>query len=72
MRRQPVDRPGGAVSYQVVCLSCGYCSAWPTRLDAHADGHRHDAEHATPGAMPALRAPLPPTQQTGGDANTRP
>ena len=34
--------------YQIVCLSCGYHRAWPTLLDAHADGHRHHAEHMAP------------------------
>jgi hypothetical protein len=35
--------------YQIVCLSCGYHSAWPTLLEAHADGYRH---HAAPCATP--------------------
>ena len=35
---------------QIVCLSCGYQRAWPTLLDALADGHRHhDAPCAQPG-----------------------
>jgi hypothetical protein len=43
------DRALGVARYQIVCLSCGYHRAWPTLLDAHADGHRH---HAAPCAMP--------------------
>ena len=39
--------------YQVACLSCGYRRAWPTLLDAYADGHRH---HAAPCATPSLPA----------------
>jgi hypothetical protein len=39
--------------YQVACLSCGYHRAWPTLLDALADGHRH---HTAPCVTPALRA----------------
>jgi hypothetical protein len=41
------------MSYQIACLSCGYHRAWPTLLDALADGHRH---HAAPCATPALPA----------------
>ena len=42
--------------YQIVCLSCGYHRAWPTLLEAHADGHRH---HAAPCATPT--APTGPS-----------
>ncbi len=41
--------------YQIVCLSCGYHRAWPTLVDAHADGHRHHAEHTAPCATPPCR-----------------
>ena len=41
--------------YQIVCLSCGYRRAWPSLVDALADGHRH---HAAPCATPALPALL--------------
>jgi hypothetical protein len=37
------------MSYQIVCLSCGYRRAWPTLLDAQADGHRHHAAPCAPG-----------------------
>jgi hypothetical protein len=70
MGRSAADRPEGAGLYQIVCLSCGYRRAWTTLVDARADGHCHDAEHTTPYATSALRAPLPPKQQTGGDAST--
>jgi hypothetical protein len=62
MGRHPAHWLEGAGLYQIVCLSCGYHRAWPTPVDAQADGHRHDAEHTTPCATPALRAPLPPNQ----------
>jgi hypothetical protein len=53
--------------YQIVCLSCGYHRAWPTLLDALADGHRH---HAAPCATPAQPAPrLRPRQDPGGDGS---
>jgi hypothetical protein len=47
------DRALGVVRYQIACLSCGYHRAWPTLLEAHADGHRH---HTAPCATPALPA----------------
>ena len=73
MGRHPGDRPDGTVSYQIVCLSCGYHRAWTTLVDALADGHRHHAEHAAPSATPALPATLQPQQDTGGDgSNERP
>ena len=71
MGRDPADRPEGAGLYQIVCLSCGYCRAWTTLLDAQADGHHHDAEHTTPCATPALRAALPPKQPTDREASTQ-
>jgi hypothetical protein len=54
--------------YQIVCLSCGYHRAWPTLVDAQADGHRHHAEHAAPCA-PAL--PAQPQQDTGEDGSNQ-
>jgi hypothetical protein len=47
------DRVLVVARYQIVCLSCGYHRAWPTLLEAHADGHRH---HAAPCVTPALPA----------------
>ena len=56
-----------AMSYQIVCLSCGYHRAWTTLTDALADGHRHQAEHNAP------RAPIQPTREVadgnGSDEN---
>ena len=47
--------------YQIVCLSCGYHRAWPTLLDALADGHRH---------QDAQSAPIQPEQDVaGGDGS---
>lgn len=37
------------MTYQIVCLSCGYHRAWPTLLDALADGHRHYGASCAPG-----------------------
>jgi uncharacterized protein (DUF983 family) len=37
---------------QIVCISCGYHSAWPTLLEALADGRRHHAEHPPEPAVP--------------------
>ena len=71
MDRQPADLPAGAVSYQIVCLSCGYHRAWPTLVDALADGHRHHAEHTAPRATPALPATPQPQQDPGGDGSTQ-
>jgi hypothetical protein len=51
------DRVLGVARYQIACLSCGYQRAWPTLLEAHADGHRH---HAVPCATPALPARTDP------------
>jgi hypothetical protein len=51
--------------YQIVCLSCGYHRAWPTLVDAHADGHRHHDGHAAPCATLAL----PATPQPRRDAH---
>lgn len=57
------------MSYQIVCLSCGYHRTWSTLADTRADGHRH---HNAPCAGPALRAPLQPTRgDTGGDGATK-
>jgi hypothetical protein len=53
--------------YQIVCLSCRYHRAWPTLLDAHADGHRHQAEHMAPCATPAL--PAPAREDTNGNGS---
>ena len=39
--------------YQFVCLSCRYHRAWPTLLEAHADGHRHHAAPCATAALPA-------------------
>jgi hypothetical protein len=53
------------MSYQIVCLSCGYHRAWTTLTDALADGHRH---HRTP------CAPIQPTREgtgaTGSDQSS--
>jgi hypothetical protein len=54
------ERAPGVARYQFVCLSCGYHRAWPTLLEAHADGHRH---HAAPCVTPALPAA---SEQYGG------
>jgi hypothetical protein len=37
------------MTYQIVCLSCGYHRAWPMLLDALADGHRHHDAPCAPG-----------------------
>jgi hypothetical protein len=51
--------------YQIVCISCGYRRAWPTLVEAHADGHRHHAEHAASLATRALPAPQSEVQRPG-------
>ena len=53
MNASSEDRVLVGARYQVACLSCGYHRAWPTLLDALADGHRH---HAGPCATPTLPA----------------
>ena len=52
--------------YQIVCLSCGYHRAWPTLLEAHADGNRH---HTAPCATSALPAPLPSREEVSEDGS---
>jgi hypothetical protein len=51
------DRVLVGARYQIACLSCGYHRAWPTLLEALADGHRH---HAAP------CAPIQPTRDVAG------
>jgi hypothetical protein len=45
--------------YQIACLSCGYHRAWPTLLEAHADGHHHHAEHPEPALPESLERRCP-------------
>ena len=56
--RDCAGEPGAL--YQIVCMSCGYHRAWPTLVEAHADGHRHDAEHAASRALPAPQSEVQP------------
>ena len=55
------------MSYQIVCLSCGYHRVCSTIADAMADGHDHTA-HPTPGARPTLPAPAHRTREDPGGA----
>lgn len=48
--------------HQIACLSCGYRRAWPTVIEAVADGHRHRTEHAC--EPPALVTPIPAIRDT--------
>ena len=64
-RRDPSE--AAAQSHQVVCLSCGYRRAWPTVVEAIADGHRHHAEHASC-ERPALVTPATPIRDKTGPA----
>jgi DNA-directed RNA polymerase subunit RPC12/RpoP len=50
--------------YQVVCLSCGYHRDWATLLEAHADGHRHQAEQEVPPEMRTELFPMGPPPLT--------
>jgi hypothetical protein len=52
-------------AHQIVCLSCGYHRVWRTVIEAVADGHRHDVEHAAC-PPPALVTPVPATRDTDG------
>jgi hypothetical protein len=53
-------------THQLACFSCGYRRAWPTVLEAIADGHRHHAEHASC-EPPALVTPVPVMRDSPGD-----
>jgi hypothetical protein len=72
MGRHLADQPGGAVSYQIVCLSSEYHHAWTTLVDALANGRDHTA-HLAPDPQPAVPAPLQAArEQTGGRGDPGP
>jgi len=65
------NRPRTEATNQIACLSCGYRRAWPTMLEAVADGHRHHAEPASC-ESPAVVTPVPAMRDTTGDGRSDP